>query len=118
MRKGVAHTHSFLIKSSTNEGHCHDLKAYLFAVNGSNEDEHIHTFKGVTSFTKGHEHIFNGQTGPPIPLPNGGHVHEVKGVVEKNGTNEDVSVAYDFFKKANHQHSYKGFTGLTIGTWR
>jgi YmaF family len=45
-----------------------------------NNDGHTHQFYAITSDNKDHIHILRGETGPAIPLVNGRHYHDFKGI--------------------------------------
>ncbi|WP_229751921.1 YmaF family protein [Marinithermofilum abyssi] len=57
--------------------------------------DHVHEYRRTTTFDDGHVHHFSGVTGPPIPLPDGGHYHIIEGETTING-------------KILHTHFYKG----------
>ncbi|WP_245920922.1 YmaF family protein [Melghirimyces profundicolus] len=61
----------------------------------ANLDHHVHEYRGTTTFDDGHVHHFHGITGPPIPLPNGSHYHEIQGTTTTAGDTP-------------HTHHYKG----------
>lgn len=114
------HSHYFGLPSSITLGHSHSLKAFVFPVNGSSTDRHVHTFKGISSTENEHlHHLLEGKTGPAITLPDGSHYHEIFG---KTGNrpfihqgNFEIPVSYPV-----HDHEYKGVTGIGIGyepTW-
>ncbi|MFD2618104.1 YmaF family protein [Terrilactibacillus laevilacticus] len=58
---------------------------------------HTHRYFTFTTVNDGHNHRISGVTGPAIPIPNGGHYHEFRGVTSVNGVHP-------------HTHRYSGRT--------
>ncbi|WP_141603913.1 YmaF family protein [Terrilactibacillus laevilacticus] len=69
----------------------------LFITSWDGRPVHVHQISGITSFDAGHNHRISGVTGPAIPIPNGGHYHEFRGVTSVNGVHP-------------HTHRYSGRT--------
>lgn len=117
--KRPAHAHYYYADSTIKEDHEHIVDGFTFSVNGSNTDNHMHAFKGVTSFEKGHYHRYYGKTGSAIPLPNGTHYHEISGRVYFNyNVPEEIEhggVVYSPAKKDVHDHNFKGLSGEPLG---
>ena len=107
------HSHYFQAVTSITLGHYHFLQVFVFSVNGSSTDGHVHTFKGITS-TNGHLHRVMGKTGPAIPTPDGYHYHEVLGETDNRPFlhlgNLQTPVSYPV-----HHHQYRGTTSIGYG---
>ncbi|MBS4176121.1 YmaF family protein [Lederbergia citrea] len=89
------HRHHFSGVTSFNAGHEHRYA-------GRTEPAptgvpHKHEYFTVTSFNDGHKHEIRGVTGAAIPLPNGGHYYNFRGVTSVNGSHP-------------HRHEYGGET--------
>lgn len=89
------HTHEFRGVTSFDVGHSHRYA-------GTTEPapsgvQHTHRFFTFTSVDDRHRHEIRGVTGPAIPLSNGGHYHQFRGVTTVNGSNP-------------HRHRYSGRT--------
>ncbi|WP_347552051.1 YmaF family protein [Pseudalkalibacillus hwajinpoensis] len=89
MEKRKNHTHGYLI-------------GFSFPVNGTDHDQHVHRVEGITIREERHQHRYSVQTGPPIPLPGGGHYHLFGG---------------ETFSKEEHEHYFSGRTGKPLGSY-
>lgn len=93
----AVHTHEFSGMTSFDDGHNHQYAGTTQpAPTGV---QHTHQYFTFTTVDNRHRHQIRGVTGPAIPLPNGGHYHEFKGVTTIDGMHP-------------HRHSYGGRTGL------
>ncbi|WP_096435231.1 YmaF family protein [Alteribacter populi] len=61
--------------------------------------QHTHRYCTFTTFDAEHKHMIRGVTGPAIPLPNGGHYHNFRGVTTVDGPTP-------------HRHGYCGKTSI------
>ena len=100
----VLHFHPYETVSSIDSGyggypHRHILAGNTTVDLGSDVDNHVHFFEGVTTFDDGHVHRYRGVTGGPIPIPGGEHYHIFSGVTSFDD---------------GHSHSYYGKTGPGI----
>jgi hypothetical protein len=71
----------------------------LFITSWDGRPVHVHPFEGVTSFDVGHfmiimpllplmtnhDHVIRGTTGPAIPIPNEGHIHQFEVIPQLTG---------------------------------
>lgn len=82
---------------TTDGDHQHHFELVYY--DGKKLPEHIHPYKGETSYDVGHAHRIYGTTGPGPSVPK--HVHKYKGTT----TFDD-----------GHVHHYAGVTGPAIPT--
>ncbi len=109
------HAHAFAAVSSTERGHRHVFRGFVYPANGSAKDGHVHRFQGVTEYTSGHFHRVEGWTGPAIPQPDGSHVHRVDVWLDsepfqfRGGAYRTVTVL------PRHVHRISAVTGPPLG---
>ncbi|MGG1515290.1 YmaF family protein [Paenibacillus oryzisoli] len=116
-----AHVHFFRTTTSETLKHHHVLRLYTFSVNGTSYDQHVHQFQGISGIKYGHYHAYYGVTGPPIALPNGGHIHLLTGTVEPNLYNTRrhgalaKSAKMEGYIAEIHQHTFQGYSTIGFG---
>lgn len=110
-----AHAHAFINWTSVALGHFHGVEMFVYAANGDGMDGHVHRYQGHTKMAMGHFHRFIGLTGPPIPLPDGSHYHEIDGLTN----DEPFEFKQNYYKTVlsvkRHAHKFAGRTGTGIG---
>jgi hypothetical protein len=89
------HTHNFSGVTSYDVGHNH--KFIGKTAPAPSGVQHTHRYFTFTSFDDGHKHVIKGVTGPAIFLPNGGHIHNFRGMSTVDG-------------RIPHSHKYYGKT--------
>ncbi|MCZ8519961.1 MULTISPECIES: YmaF family protein [Paenibacillus] len=113
--EGPSHAHAFWLQSSAELGHSHLMLVYTYAVNGTGQDGHIHTFQGHTRLAARHFHRMIGRTGPPIALPDGTHYHEVHGELDDEPFRPEPGYYTTVLSIPRHIHLYAGRSGPPIG---
>lgn len=114
-----SHAHYFAGISSETLEHKHLVQFFTYAVNGSAHDGHIHRFQGYTSVNDKHFHRFFGFTGPAIPLPDGSHIHLLKGEVDPEPFISKGNYYFTVLSVDRHTHRFSGPSGggIGYGTW-
>lgn len=92
------HVHEFHGMTQSKDGHKHDFTGTTDPA--PNEPNHTHIYWAVTKYDDEHRHELRGRTGPAIPVPGGGHIHELRG---------------ETYGYPNHQHNYTDKTQKSMG---
>ena len=113
------HAHFFAAKTTESKGHFHLIKGFTLTVNGNDFDRHRHFIRGVTMTANKHYHRFYGETGPAIPLENGGHYHLFETRTYYNYDEAVLSqfggVTYGDGERPKHDHTFSGRTHGIVG---
>ncbi|WP_226668367.1 YmaF family protein [Metabacillus litoralis] len=113
------HAHRFFAKTTEEKGHFHFIEGFTRMVNGHALDQHVHLYRGITSFENKHYHRFYGKTGPAIPLKDGGHYHIFENRTYYNYDEpldvEFGGVLYSVDEQSKHDHNFNGKTYEIVG---
>ncbi|MCZ8512275.1 YmaF family protein [Paenibacillus filicis] len=110
-----SHAHHYHGMTSVTLNHRHIVDFYLYALNGSATDGHIHRYQGLTYIADRHFHRLIGNSGPAIPLPDGSHYHLIDGLTDEEPFINRGNFYSTVLSIDRHTHRLVGPTGRGIG---